>query len=93
MTWSFSFWNFFCLGGGIKLISELITAEMGLPVSVLMGANLANEVVENLSQQKITAHFVISKVADEKFCETTIGSKDAEAGADLKLLFQTENFR
>jgi len=62
-------------GGGIKLISELITAEMGLPVSVLMGANLANE------------------VADEKFCETTIGSKDAEAGADLKLLFQTENFR
>ena len=31
-------------GGGIKLISELITAEMGLPVSVLMGANLANEV-------------------------------------------------
>jgi glycerol-3-phosphate dehydrogenase (NAD+) len=62
-------------GGGIKLISELITAEMGLPVSVLMGANLANE------------------VADEKFCETTIGSKDAEAGADLKLLFQTDNFR
>ena len=36
---------------------------------------------------------LISKVADEKFCETTIGSKDAEAGADLKLLFQTDNFR
>ena len=31
-------------GGGIKLISELISEEMGLPVSVLMGANLANEV-------------------------------------------------
>ena len=62
-------------GGGIKLISELISEEMGIPVSVLMGANLANE------------------VADEKFCETTIGAKDPEVGRDLKLLFQTENFR
>jgi len=62
-------------GGGIKLISDLIAEEMGIPVSVLMGANLANE------------------VADEKFCETTIGSKDPEVGSDLKLLFQTENFR
>ena len=45
-------------------------------------------------EQQFKAHFVyLSKVADEKFCETTIGSKDAEAGADLKLLFQTENFR
>ena len=48
---------------------------MGLPVSVLMGANLANE------------------VADEKFCETTIGASDPEVGNDLKLLFQTENFQ
>jgi len=62
-------------GGGIKLISELISEEMDIPVSVLMGANLANE------------------VADEKFCETTIGAKDPEVGSDLKLLFQTENFR
>ena len=62
-------------GGGIKLISDLISEEMNIPVSVLMGANLANE------------------VADEKFCETTIGSKNPEVGSDLKLLFQTENFR
>lgn len=62
-------------GGGIELISSLIEQEMKLPVSVLMGANLANE------------------VADEKFCETTIGAKDAEVGGDLKLLFQTDNFR
>jgi len=62
-------------GGGIKLISDLISQEMNIPVSVLMGANLANE------------------VADEKFCETTIGAKDTEVGSDLKLLFQTENFR
>ena len=37
--------------------------------------------------------YLSSKVADEKFCETTIGAKDAEVGADLKLLFQTDNFR
>jgi len=62
-------------GGGIELISQLIAEEIGIPVSVLMGANLANE------------------VADEHFCETTIGSKDSEVGADLKLMFQTDNFR
>jgi len=62
-------------GGGIRLISDLIEEDLGLPVSVLMGANLANE------------------VADEKFCETTIGAKDGALGEDLKLLFQTDNFR
>jgi len=61
--------------GGVKLISEVVEDEMKIPVSVLMGANLANE------------------VADEKFCETTIGSADPGVGADFKLLFQTPNFR
>ena len=57
------------------MISDLISEEMGIPVSVMMGANLANE------------------VADDKFCETTIGAKDPEVGKDLKLLFQTDHFR
>jgi len=61
--------------GGVKLISETIQEEMGIPVSVLMGANLANE------------------VADEKFCETTIGATDPAVGEDFKLLFQTRDFR
>ena len=34
-----------------------------------------------------------NEVAEEKFCETTIGCSDLELGADYKLLFQTENFR
>ena len=33
------------------------------------------------------------KVADEKFCETTIGCKDPDLGNEFKLLFQTANFR
>lgn len=40
---------------GLKLISEVIRAKLGITMTVLMGANIANE------------------VADEKFCETTIG--------------------
>ncbi|KAK3539441.1 hypothetical protein QTP70_008053 [Hemibagrus guttatus] len=60
---------------GLKLISEVIREKLGISVSVLMGANIANE------------------VADEKFCETTIGSKDKAQGALLKDLMQTEHFR
>lgn len=44
-------------GGGIELISHIISRQLHIPVSVLMGANLASE------------------VADEKFCETTIGEE------------------
>ena len=62
-------------GGGVELISKLITDTVSIPCGVLMGANLANE------------------VAEEKFCETTIGCVDRELGALYKLLFQTDNFR
>lgn len=40
---------------GLRLISDIIREKLEIEVSVLMGANIANE------------------VADEKFCETTIG--------------------
>lgn len=43
---------------GLKLISEVIRAKLGITMTVLMGANIANE------------------VADEKFCETTIGMRE-----------------
>lgn len=60
---------------GLKLISDIIREKLEMEVSVLMGANIANE------------------VADEKFCETTIGAKNEANGQILKELLQTPNFR
>uniref|UniRef100_A0A8C7Q0A6 Glycerol-3-phosphate dehydrogenase [NAD(+)] n=1 Tax=Oncorhynchus mykiss TaxID=8022 RepID=A0A8C7Q0A6_ONCMY len=60
---------------GLKLISDIIREKLEIEVSVLMGANIANE------------------VADEKFCETTIGAKNESNGHIFKELLQTPNFR
>ncbi|XP_013864082.1 glycerol-3-phosphate dehydrogenase [NAD(+)], cytoplasmic [Austrofundulus limnaeus] len=60
---------------GLKLISEVIRGKLGITMTVLMGANIANE------------------VADEKFCETTIGCRDKAVGPLLKELMETPNFR
>ncbi|KAG7478192.1 hypothetical protein MATL_G00077800 [Megalops atlanticus] len=60
---------------GLKLISDVIREKLGITMTVLMGANIANE------------------VAEEKFCETTIGCKSKEHGPLLKELMQTTNFR
>ncbi|XP_010181706.1 PREDICTED: glycerol-3-phosphate dehydrogenase [NAD(+)], cytoplasmic isoform X2 [Mesitornis unicolor] len=60
---------------GLRLISDIIHEKLGIEISVLMGANIANE------------------VAEEKFCETTIGCKNPQHGQVLKELMQTPNFR
>ncbi|XP_017340737.1 glycerol-3-phosphate dehydrogenase 1c [Ictalurus punctatus] len=60
---------------GLTLISDIIRGKLGLDMSVLMGANIANE------------------VAEEKFCETTIGAINDHNGKVFKELMQTPNFR
>lgn len=62
-------------GGGIELVSHAIQEKLNIPISVLMGANLAPE------------------VADEKFCETTIGAASQEEGNVLREIIQTHYFR
>ncbi|KOC71358.1 Glycerol-3-phosphate dehydrogenase [NAD(+)], cytoplasmic, partial [Habropoda laboriosa] len=62
-------------GGGIELISHIISKQLHIPVSVLMGANLASE------------------VAEEMFCETTIGCKDKTMAPVLRDIIQTPYFR
>ncbi|XP_033733016.1 glycerol-3-phosphate dehydrogenase [NAD(+)], cytoplasmic-like [Pecten maximus] len=59
---------------GIKLISDVITEELGIHCSAMMGANLAGE------------------VAQEQFCESTIGSTNEKNGKLLKRLFETPYF-
>ena len=60
---------------GLGLISDLIASQLGIPVSVLMGANIANE------------------VAQEQFCETTVGAANVKDGILYKKLFHTPQFR
>ncbi|KAG5322145.1 GPDA dehydrogenase, partial [Acromyrmex heyeri] len=62
-------------GGGIELISHIISKQLQIPISVLMGANLASE------------------VANEMFCETTIGCKDKVMAPIFRSLIQTSYFR
>jgi len=62
--------------GGPVLISNLIKENMnGMDVSVLMGANVANE------------------VAQDEFCESTVGYKNKANGEVFQKLFDCPSFR
>ncbi|XP_007493894.2 glycerol-3-phosphate dehydrogenase [NAD(+)], cytoplasmic-like, partial [Monodelphis domestica] len=61
--------------GTLLLTSDVIREKLGIKISVLMGANIAQE------------------VADEQFCEATIGCEDEKQGKIFKELFETMNFK
>jgi len=61
--------------GGPQLISDLIKERTNMDVSVLMGANVANE------------------VAQDQFCESTVGYNDAANGKTWQELFDCPTFR
>ncbi|KAJ1973409.1 glycerol-3-phosphate dehydrogenase [Dimargaris verticillata] len=60
---------------GLNLLSNVISNSLDIDVSVLSGANIANE------------------VAQEKFCETTIGYRNRHNGQLFYELFNTPYFR
>lgn len=60
---------------GLKLISDILENELNIDISVLMGANIANE------------------VAQEQFCESTLGYRNLENAQIFKKLFHTFYFK
>ena len=60
-------------GGGLTLVSDLISKSLSIDMCVLMGANI--------------------EVAQELFCEATIGYTNSEHVKKFKLLFDTTYFR
>ncbi|XP_016056750.1 PREDICTED: glycerol-3-phosphate dehydrogenase [NAD(+)], cytoplasmic [Miniopterus natalensis] len=73
---------------GISLIKGIDEGPNGLKlISELIGEQLG------ISMNVLMGANIANEVADEKFCETTIGCKDLAHGQLLKELMQTPNFR
>ncbi|KAJ1954072.1 glycerol-3-phosphate dehydrogenase, partial [Dipsacomyces acuminosporus] len=60
---------------GMTTMTQVISRSLGIPVSSLSGANIADE------------------IAEEKYCETTIGCHDPKEAAVWKSLFDTPYFQ
>ncbi|XP_051263297.1 glycerol-3-phosphate dehydrogenase 1-like protein isoform X2 [Dicentrarchus labrax] len=93
---------------GLKLISDIIREKMGIDVSVLMGANIANEVAaEKFCETTIETQQYHHEQALGNGCKeklpfkrrkprtdtSALGSKILENGLLFKELLQTPNFR
>lgn len=49
-------------GGGIDLISQIIKRQLNIEVSVLMGANLANEIADEKFSETTIGNFMYKDV-------------------------------
>ncbi|XP_041120361.1 glycerol-3-phosphate dehydrogenase [NAD(+)], cytoplasmic-like [Polyodon spathula] len=73
---------------GISLIKGVDEGPDGLKLI----SNIIREKLE-IEISVLMGANIASEVADEKFCETTIGCKNVQHGQIFKELFQTPNFR
>jgi glycerol-3-phosphate dehydrogenase (NAD+) len=84
------------LKGKIKSTAIGISLIKGFGETPGGGIQLISDVIKNILEIEVSVLMganLAPEVADEKFCETTIGSKNRESGKILKDLFQTENLR
>lgn len=83
-------------GGGIALISQIIQKQLKIDVSVLMGANLANEIADEKFSETTIGKFFFLWI----FCfyfyiikYFYLGCRDKKIGQILKDVIQTDYFR
>merc|ERR1712110_719661 len=84
------------LNGKLKQGATGLSLIKGFQILPEGGVELISQLIRdtmNIPCGVLMGANLANEVADEKFCETTIGCTDEEVGQDFKLLFQTENFR
>ena len=80
--------------GGILLVSDMIRTGLGIDVSVLMGANVANEVRVHAPVASGAGRRIdfLCQVAKDHFAEATVGASSAEIGELWEDLFHSPTF-
>ncbi|CAD5213315.1 unnamed protein product [Bursaphelenchus okinawaensis] len=84
------------LKGHLKQGAEVVSLIKGVSVGHGGGIHLISEIIRATLDVEVSVLMganLAPEVANENFCEATIGTKDLEAGLALKTLFHTNYFR